>query len=61
MEQIKKFCSKYYDYIILVTIYGLLHIFIHTDYWDDVGMSAILEKYNYNLLSYLITMHPCGY
>lgn len=55
MDQIKKFCSKYYDYIILVAIYGLLHIFIHTDYWDDVGMSAILEKYNYNLLSYLIT------
>lgn len=53
MEQIKKFCNRYYDYIILAVVYGLLHIFIHTDYWDDVGMSAILESYHYNLPAYL--------
>lgn len=55
MEQIKNFCRKYYDYVILAAIYGLLHVFIHTDYWDDVGMSAILKNYNYDLLGYLIT------
>lgn len=54
MEHIKKFCRKYYDYIILVIVYGLLHVFIHTDYWDDVSMSAILENYNYNMLGYLV-------
>lgn len=54
MDQIKKICGKYYDYILLVVIYGILHVFIHTDYWDDVGMSAILKSYNYNFISYLI-------
>lgn len=54
MDQIKKICSKYYDYIILAMVYGLLHLFIHTDYWDDVGMSAILKSYNYNLFAYLV-------
>lgn len=53
MNQVKKFCNKYYDYIILAVIYGLLHIFIHTDYWDDVGMSAMLESYQYDLSAYL--------
>lgn len=53
MDQIRKFCNKYYDYIILAAVYGLLHIFIHTDYWDDVGMSAILKSYHYNLPAYL--------
>ncbi len=53
MAQIKKIWKQYYDYIILTVIYGLLHIFIHTDYWDDVGMSAILKSYEYNLPAYL--------
>lgn len=55
MEQIKKVWNKYYDYLIIVIIYGLLHIFIHTDYWDDVTMSSILESYQYNLFHYLST------
>lgn len=53
MNPIRKFYSKYYDYIILAVVYGLLHIFIHTDYWDDVGMSTVLKSYNYNLFAYL--------
>lgn len=55
MDQMKKFCMKYHDYILLVVVYGLLHIFIHTDYWDDVTMSSILKSYNYDLPAYLIT------
>lgn len=53
MDRVKKFCNKYYDYIILAVVYGLLHVFIHTDYWDDVGMSAMLKSYHYNLFAYL--------
>ena len=55
MDKVKQLCNKYYDYLILTAIYGLLHIFIHTDYWDDAGMSAILTSYEYNLPAYLIT------
>lgn len=53
MDQIKNVCRQYYDYILLTIVYGLLHVFIHTDYWDDVGMSTILKSYNYDLLAYL--------
>ncbi len=53
MHQIKKLWNKYYDYIMIIVIYGLLHVFIHTDYWDDVNMSQRLRQYDYNLIAYL--------
>lgn len=54
MKQMKNFFQKYYDYIILAAIYGFLHVFIHTDYWDDASLPAIMKSYNYNLPGYLI-------
>lgn len=53
MSQIKKLWDKYYDYIIIAVIYGLLHVFIHTDYWDDANMSQVLRDYDYSLIAYL--------
>lgn len=54
MHRIKELWNKYYDYIMIVIIYGLLHVFIHTDYWDDINMSQSLKKYDYNLISLLV-------
>ena len=53
MNQIKKLWNKYYDYIMIAVIYGVLHAFMHTDYWDDAKMSPILKLYNYNMFPYL--------
>ena len=54
MHQIRKLWNRYYDYIMIVVIYGLLHVFIHTDYWDDLNMSQSLKKYDYDLISLLV-------
>lgn len=54
MHQLKKLWNKYYDYILIAVIYGLLHVFIHTDYWDDINMSQSLKKYDYDLISFLV-------
>lgn len=53
MNQIKKIWDKYYDYLIIALIYGLLHIMMHTDYWDDVNMSTVLASFDYKLFDYL--------
>lgn len=53
MKQMKEIWNKYYDYLIIALIYGLLHVFMHTDYWDDAKMSTVLASYNYNLIAYL--------
>lgn len=53
MHQIKKSWNKYYDYIMIIVIYGLLHVFIHTDCWDDFHMSQRLKQYDYNLIAFL--------
>ncbi|MCM1253548.1 MAG: hypothetical protein NC321_12055 [Clostridium sp.] len=53
MNQIKKLWNKYYDYIMIAVIYGVLHAFMHTDYWDDLKMAPVLKQCNYNLFPYL--------
>lgn len=53
MKKTNSFLMKYYDYVIIAFIYGLLHVFMHTDYWDDIATSQILTKYNFNLLQAL--------
>ncbi len=53
MKKTNSFLTKYYDYVIIAFIYGLLHVFMHTDYWDDIATSQILTKYNFNLLQAL--------
>lgn len=52
-KTIKKYISLYYDYIILILIYGCLHLFMHTDCWDDILTTRVLTDYHLNLFHYL--------
>ena len=43
---IKKFLKQYYDYILIAVVYLALHMFMHTDYWDDISTTTVCEQYN---------------
>lgn len=49
----KTWFKKHYDHIIIVLIYGLLHFFMHTNYWDDIHAAEILKINDFNMLKYL--------
>ena len=53
MDKAKSLWCKYYDYILIVLIYGLLHFFMHANYWDDLNQLTVLKNWDYNLFAYL--------
>lgn len=40
-----------YGYAVVFGVYLLLHLFMHTDYWDDVRMTTVLAEHQYDLWS----------
>lgn len=53
MDKAKSLWCKYYDYILIMLIYGLLHFFMHTDYWDDLTQKTLLKAWGYNLFDFI--------
>lgn len=53
MDKAKSLWCKYYDYILIMLIYGLLHFFMHTDYWDDLTQKTLLKDWNYSLFDFI--------
>lgn len=53
-EKAKLFWKQYYDYIIIAVLYAALHLYMHTDYWDDLRNANTLAEYNYNIVKFAI-------
>lgn len=57
MEKAQSLWCKYYDYLLIMLIYGILHLFMHTDYWDDLNQLTVLKSWDYHLFSYLCSFY----
>lgn len=43
----------YWDYFVIAGIFLILHLFIQTDYWDDIVTCSALAKNNFDLIKYM--------
>ena len=57
MEEQKKSYKKWYGYLGIFILYLILHVFMHTDYWDDVKMVSVLSKYDYHLFDFAVDQY----
>lgn len=56
-NRISKVFIEYWDIIGIAVMYLALHLFMHTDYWDDIGTTQIFVNYKGNILHYLKDMY----
>lgn len=51
-EKISKL-TYHWDYLVIAGVFLILHVFMQTDYWDDIVTCSALEKNNFNLIKYM--------
>lgn len=45
--------KKYHDYILVLLLYFLPHLFMKFNCWDDVQYTTFFEEYHYNIFSFV--------
>ena len=45
--------KSYWDYFVIAGIFLILHLFMQTDYWDDIVTCSALAKNNFDLIRYM--------
>lgn len=56
-NKLSRVLIEYWDIIGIAVLYFILHLFMHTDYWDDIGTTQIFVNYNGNIFQYLKDMY----
>lgn len=49
MSKYKEFITKNIDVVIILVLFGLFHVFMRPDYWDDARVGEDLIRYNMDL------------
>lgn len=48
------FLKNNFDYFMIAGVYFVLHMFMHTDYWDDLRNAGTFAEFDYSMIKYAI-------